>query len=85
MANDCGLPIIMAKVNNGKPEKRGRGRPARPEGRDPVIAVRLPPPVLVVVDEYAATMGGITRSKAVRDMLNHAIIEWAKIKKRKRP
>ncbi len=75
----------MTKVNIGKPVKRGRGRPPRPEGRDPVIAVRLPPKVLAVVDEYAADMGGLTRSKAVRDMLNHAIDEWAKIKKRRKP
>jgi metal-responsive CopG/Arc/MetJ family transcriptional regulator len=47
--------------------------------------VRLSPPLLAVVDEYAAAMGGVTRSKAVRDMLNHAIEEWAKIKKRKNP
>jgi hypothetical protein len=74
----------MMTVKNGKPQKRKRGRPARPEGRDPVVAVRLPPPVLAVVDEYAAAMGGMTRSKAVRDMLNHTIEEWAKIKRRKR-
>jgi hypothetical protein len=67
---------------NQKPKKR-IGRPPRPEGRDPVVAVRLPPPILAVVDEYAADMGGLTRSKAVRDMLRHAIDEWAKIKKRR--
>lgn len=68
---------------NHKPKKR-IGRPPRPEGRDPVIAVRLPPKILAVVDEYAAEMNGITRSKAVRDMLTHAIEEWAKIKKRRK-
>jgi Ribbon-helix-helix protein, copG family len=49
------------------------------------VAVRLPPKVLAVVDDYAAEMGGLTRSKAVRDMLTHAIEEWAKIKKRRKP
>jgi Ribbon-helix-helix protein, copG family len=74
----------MGSVNNGKPEKRRRGRPARPEGRDPVVAVRLPPAALAVVDEYAAEMGGITRSKALRDMVNHAIEHWGKMKKRRK-
>jgi Ribbon-helix-helix protein, copG family len=75
----------MGKVNIGKPEKRGRGRPPRPEGRDPVIAVRLPRDALAVVDDYAAEMGGITRSKALRDMVAHAIEHWAKMKKRRKP
>jgi hypothetical protein len=69
-------------------KKMGRPRLDKDEATTDVattVAVRLPPKVLAVVDEYAADMGGITRSKAVRDMLTHAIDEWAKIKKRKKP
>ncbi len=70
-----------------KTEKRQPGRPRTVSDNDDAraIAVRLPPKVLAVVDEYRAEMGGITRSKAVRDMLAHAIDEWAKIKKRRKP
>jgi metal-responsive CopG/Arc/MetJ family transcriptional regulator len=62
------------------------GRPRTVSDNDdaPAITVRLPPKILAVVDEYAAEMNGITRSKAVRDMLTHAIDEWAKIKKRRK-
>jgi hypothetical protein len=67
---------------NEKVKKR-IGRPPRPGGVDPAIAVRLPPKVLAVVDEYAGEMH-VTRSVAVRDMLTHAIEEWAKIKKRRK-
>jgi hypothetical protein len=67
---------------NEKVKKR-IGRPPRPGGVDPAIAVRLPRDALAVVDDYAAEMGGLTRSKALRDMVNHAIEHWSKMKKRR--
>jgi hypothetical protein len=75
---------IMSKstiaINKIRKRKPGAGR--KPVG--PFVGVRLPPEMLAVVDEYAAEMS-ITRSKAIRDMFTHAITEWAKIKKRRKP
>jgi hypothetical protein len=67
-----------------KTQRKKVGRPRLSENDvAPAVSVRLPPAVMAVVDSYAAEMGGLTRSKAVRDMLTHAIDEWAKIKKRR--
>jgi Ribbon-helix-helix protein, copG family len=62
------------RVNQKKrgPKKRGRGRPPRPGGRDPVVAVRLPPTIITEVD-LVAEREGIGRSEAVRRLLEDAV------------
>ncbi|WP_371851724.1 MULTISPECIES: ribbon-helix-helix protein, CopG family [Rhodoplanes] len=51
-------------------KKRGRGRPAT--GRDPLLSARVPDAVRERVDRYAAERG-ITRSEAVRELLETAL------------
>jgi metal-responsive CopG/Arc/MetJ family transcriptional regulator len=63
----------------------GRPRIGKDDGVATTVAVRLPPKELAVVDGYAAEMGGITRSAALRDMVTHAIEHWEKMKKRRKP
>jgi Ribbon-helix-helix protein, copG family len=59
----------MAKVNPiSKPKGKRIGRPPRPGGRDPVIAVRLPRELLAQVDEWADGIGA-NRSDAIRRLL----------------
>jgi Ribbon-helix-helix protein, copG family len=70
-------------VHESQKKKMGRPRIDKDDVAAP-ITVRLPPAALDVVDEYAAEMGGITRSKALRDMVNHAIEHWGRMKKRKK-
>jgi hypothetical protein len=62
------------RVNQKKsiPKKRGRGRPPRPGGRDPVLAVRLPPAIIAKVD-LVAEKEGIGRSEAMRRLLEGAL------------
>ena len=38
--------------------RKKRGRPPRPGGRDPVVAVRLPPAIVAELDRMAALEGG---------------------------
>jgi len=49
------------------------GRPPRPEGVDPVAAVRLPPKLLAHVDAWQAEKGFKKRSDAIRDMITFAV------------
>jgi hypothetical protein len=62
-------------------KKMGRPRTVSRDGDALTASVRLTPKDLAVVDEYAAEMK-ITRSKALRDMVRHAIDAWSKMKKR---
>jgi hypothetical protein len=49
-------------------KKRGRGRPPKPGGHDVLVAGRIPPSLAVVLDVYA-DKAGITRSEAVRRLI----------------
>ena len=55
-----------------KVKKRGRGRPKRPGGRDPVIAIRAPKDVVAAIDAKAKREG-LTRSKAAAALLADAV------------
>ena len=65
------------EVNKGKPKKidpketRTRA-PPRPGGRDPVVAVRLPPAIVAEVD-LVAEKDGVGRSEAMRRLLEDAL------------
>jgi predicted DNA-binding protein len=47
-----------------------RGRPAT--GKDPLVAVRLPPKMITALDKWAAREG-LTRSAAVRQMIERGL------------
>jgi hypothetical protein len=79
-ARPFGLPIGMAKVNTiGKPKEKRIGRPPRPGGRDPVVAVRLPRELLAQVDAWAAEKS-VQRSDAIREMVAYAVAGRARRK-----
>jgi len=49
-----------------KPKRMGR--PPKPGGRDVLVAGRVPPPVVVVLDAFAEKTG-VSRSEAVRQLI----------------
>ena len=52
------------------PAKKGR-RPGRPAtGKDPLVALRLPPVMIKAVDDWAARNGVRSRSEAMRDLID---------------
>jgi hypothetical protein len=51
-----------------KPKKRGR--PAT--GKDPLIGIRAPPELIAKIDRYAEHQA-LTRSEAIRKLLEHAL------------
>ncbi len=55
----------MAKTKKAAP-KRKPGRPAT--GRDPLTALRLPPPLLATIDAWADKRGA-SRSDAMRQLI----------------
>jgi len=55
-----------------KKGKRGPGRPKRPGGRDPVIAIRASKETVKAIDAKARALG-ITRSKAAAALLAQAV------------
>ena len=54
----------MAKSIKANPKKRGR--PAT--GKDPMIGARLPPELVTAVDQWSVTEG-VTRSEAIRRLV----------------
>ena len=62
------LSINMGRSISVNEKKRGRGRPKKPGGQDVLVAGRIPPPLVVTLDAYAAKLG-ITRSEAVRQLI----------------
>jgi Ribbon-helix-helix protein, copG family len=62
------LSIIMARSIVVNEKKRGRGRPLKPGGQDVLVAGRIPPSLAAVLDAYA-DKAGITRSEAVRRLI----------------
>src|SRR5215813_4592838 len=57
----------MAKLISAKPKKRQRGRPAT--GKDPMIGLRAPPQLIKKIDAWAAANGVISRSSAIRRLV----------------
>jgi Arc/MetJ-type ribon-helix-helix transcriptional regulator len=57
----------MSQRDNGNPKEPRRGRPTT--GRDPVVAVRLPPEAIADVDRLARRLGLSSRSDAIRYMI----------------
>jgi len=53
------------------PKKRGRGRPAT--GKDPLVALRLPPAMIKAVDDWAVKNGVGSRSEAMRDLIDRGL------------
>jgi hypothetical protein len=58
----------MGKSIKVKPKKRGR--PAT--GKDPLIGIRAPEELIAKIDRYAERQA-LTRSEAVRKLLEHAL------------
>jgi len=44
-----------------------RGRPAT--GKDPLVALRLPPAMIRTIDEWARRSGAMSRSSAIRALI----------------
>jgi metal-responsive CopG/Arc/MetJ family transcriptional regulator len=51
--------------------KHRRGRPAT--GKDPFVGIRLAPYLIEAVDVWAKAQGGLSRSAAVRMLLERAL------------
>jgi Ribbon-helix-helix protein, copG family len=58
-------------------EQKRRGRPAT--GTDPLIGVRLPPDMIKALDAWAKAQG-LTRSAALRTMIEQALAAEPKVK-----
>jgi hypothetical protein len=61
----------MAKSIFVNKKKKGPGRPAT--GHDPAVAVRLPKPVILAVDKWAALNEIKSRSEAFRLLLGYGL------------
>jgi hypothetical protein len=48
-----------------------RGRPAT--GKDPLVALRLPPETISAVDDWAKRNGLVSRSQAIRELLDRGL------------
>jgi Ribbon-helix-helix protein, copG family len=71
-ARDYGIPNFMARSIKVHPKKR-RGRPAT--GKDPLVSARLPPALVKSVEVFAKTES-ITRSDAIRRLLERGLQVW---------
>jgi metal-responsive CopG/Arc/MetJ family transcriptional regulator len=64
----------MKKSIKEIPKKRGR--PAT--GKDPMFALRLPPDLTTRIDAFAKTRGDLSRSEAMRQLLETGLAVSAK-------
>jgi hypothetical protein len=69
-------PCIMAKSIQVIPKKRGR--PAT--GKDPLIALRMPPGLIRDLDQWAVDRD-LSRSSAIRKLLEQALSAPSKAKR----
>ena len=70
----------MVKVNNNRiQKKRGRGRPERPGGPDPVVPVRMRKALIADVDRWAKQQNIAKRSDAVRTLVERGLAGGRKI------
>jgi len=56
----------MAGHNIGKPKKRGRGRPRKPGGSDPIVSARLPRDLIAAIDKWADQNKIGSKQEAIR-------------------
>src|SRR4051812_31627314 len=56
----------MAKSNIRKQKKRGRGRPPKPGGIDPVLSARIPVALVKVVDAWGDKNNAQSRQEALK-------------------
>lgn len=59
----------MKKVKHGG-KRKGAGR--KPTGKDPIVALRLPPPLIAAIDK-AAKAEGVSRSEKIRALIEKAL------------
>ena len=69
----------MAKSKINATQKKKRGRPPKPEGRRLSIPIAFPPEMVADVDAYAAT-GNLTRSEAVRRLVELGLKAKGKVR-----
>jgi hypothetical protein len=72
----------MAKLISDKPKKRKRGRPAT--GKDPMIGLRAPPPLIKEIDAWAAANSIASRSDAIRRLVEHGLSSKSAVTKPRR-
>ena len=60
-----------------KAAPKKRGRPAKPGGKDPVVPARLPLSLVEAIDTLAAA-NGVTRSEAMRQLIEAGLKRKAK-------
>jgi hypothetical protein len=63
----------MGTVNKSIQKKRGRGRPKRKGGPDPVVPVRLPKSLIAELDRWAEQEKLAPRSKAIRALIERGL------------
>jgi hypothetical protein len=69
----------MARSISDIKKSTRRGRPPKPGGTDPGIFTRLPPKTLKALDDHAAEKG-ITRSEAVRRLIEAGLKRQPRVK-----
>ena len=62
-----GNTLFMKKSITVRPKKRARGRPPS-GGRDPMVAIRMPPDLIAEADAWAEA-NGTGRSEAIRRLV----------------
>jgi hypothetical protein len=62
-----GKTLFMKKSITVRPKKRGRGRPPS-GGRDPMVAIRMPPDLIAEVDAWGVDNDAV-RSEAIRRLV----------------
>jgi Arc/MetJ-type ribon-helix-helix transcriptional regulator len=72
----------MAKLISDKPKNGKRGRPAT--GKDPMIGLRAPPPLIRKIDAWAAANSVTSRSDAIRRLVEHGLSSELEVTKRRR-
>jgi hypothetical protein len=63
----------MNRVKNKSIQKKGRGRPKKPGGPDPVIPVRIPKTVVADIDRWAKLRKIEGRAAAVRALIEKGL------------
>ncbi|MBX9841082.1 MAG: ribbon-helix-helix domain-containing protein [Xanthobacteraceae bacterium] len=61
----------MSRDARKKVIPKKRGRPAT--GKDPLVALRLPPELIKAIDAWAAKFGKASRSEAIRTLIETSL------------
>jgi len=67
-----GSILVYQKKTAKKTKKTKRGRPRRPGGRDPILALRVSKAIIAAIDARAKREG-VTRSKMAAAILAEAV------------